>query len=128
MNVALRSRLGGSFYSFYDQGFARVAACAVPVALADPETNAATVIAAARECGDQGVAIAVFPELCLTGYAIDDLLLQDPLLDAAREAVETVRAASEDLLPVVVVGVPLATGNRLYNLSLIHISEPTRPY
>jgi len=119
VNVALRSRLGGSFYSFYDQGFARVAACAVPVALADPETNAATVIAAARECGDQGVAIAVFPELCLTGYAIDDLLLQDPLLDAAREAVETVRAASEDLLPVVVVGVPLATGNRLYNCAVV---------
>ncbi|HEY5483452.1 MAG TPA: nitrilase-related carbon-nitrogen hydrolase, partial [Propionibacteriaceae bacterium] len=109
----------GSFYSVYDQGFARVAACAVPVALADPETNAATVIAAARECGDQGVAVAVFPELCLSGYAIDDLLLQDPLLDAAREAVETVRAASEDLLPVVVVGAPLATGNRLYNCAVV---------
>ena len=26
--------------------------------------------------------MAVFPELCLTGYAIDDLLLQDTLLDA----------------------------------------------
>src|SRR5665811_112913 len=119
VNVALPSRSKGSFYSLYHQGFARVAACAVPVALADPETNAATVIAAARECGDQGVAIAVFPELCLTGYAIDDLLLQDPLLDAAREAVETVRAASEDLLPVVVVGTPLATGNRLYNRAVV---------
>src|SRR5450756_1743687 len=119
VNAAQRNRSSGSFYSLYDQGFARVAACAVPVALADPETNAATVIAAARECGDQGVAIAVFPELCLTGYAIDDLLLADPLLDAAQAAIETVRAASEDLLPVVVVGAPLATGNRLYNCAVV---------
>ncbi|HSN11642.1 MAG TPA: NAD(+) synthase, partial [Propionibacteriaceae bacterium] len=44
---------------------------------------------------------------------------QDPLLDAALEAVETVRAASEDLLPVLVVGAPLASGNRLYNCAVV---------
>jgi len=108
-----------NFYSLYDQGFCRVAACAVPVTLADPATNAATVIAAAGDCSDQGVAVAVFPELCLSGYAIDDLLLQDPLLDAVQAALETVRAATEDLLPVVVVGAPIATGNRLYNCAVV---------
>ena len=119
MNEEERGLSKESFYSLYYQGFARVAACAVPVTLADPSANAATVIAAARECSDQGVAVAVFPELCLSGYAIDDLLLQDPLLDAVREAVETVRAATEDLLPVVVVGAPLLTGNRLYNCAVV---------
>ena len=108
-----------NFYSLYDQGFCRVAACAVGVAVADPVTNAATVVAAAREVSEQGVAVAVFPELCLTGYAIDDLLLQDPLLDAALAAIETVRAATEDLLPVVVAGAPLRTGNRLYNCAVV---------
>jgi NAD+ synthase (glutamine-hydrolysing) len=119
VNVALPSRSKGSFYSLYHQGFARVAACAVPVALADPETNAATVIAAVRECSKQGVSVAVFPELCLSGYAIDDLLLQDSLLDAVLEAVETVRAATEDLLPVCVVGAPLQVGHRLYNCAVV---------
>ena len=119
MNDAQRDRLRDSFYSLYYQGFARVAACAVPVALADPAANAATIVAAARDCSDQGVAVAVFPELCLSGYAIDDLLLQDPLLDAVLDAVETVRAATEDLLPVVVVGAPLLTGNRLYNCAVV---------
>ena len=33
-------------------------------------------------CHEDGVAVAVFPELCLTGYAIDDLFLQDTLLEA----------------------------------------------
>jgi NAD+ synthase (glutamine-hydrolysing) len=108
-----------SFYSLYAQGFARVAACTVPVTLVDPAANAAAVIAAARECAEEGVAVAIFPELGLTGYAIDDLLLQDPLIDAARDAVETVRAASSDLTPVLVVGAPLASGNRLYNCAVV---------
>jgi NAD+ synthase (glutamine-hydrolysing) len=108
-----------SFYSLYAQGFARVAACTVPVTLVDPAANAAAVIAAARECAEEGVAVAIFPELGLTGYAIDDLLLQDPLIDGARDAVETVRAASTDLTPVLVVGAPLASGNRLYNCAVV---------
>ena len=75
------------FTSAYAHGFARVAACTVPVAIADPATNAATVLAEARACHDEGVAVAIFPELCLSGYAIDDLFLQDVLLDAVEEAI-----------------------------------------
>ena len=70
------------FSSAYAHGFARVAACTVPVAIADPATNAATVLAEARACHDEGVAVAIFPELCLSGYSIDDLFLQDALLEA----------------------------------------------
>ncbi len=36
---------------------------------------------------EEGVAAAVFPELGLSGYAIDDLLLQDALLDGVEAAV-----------------------------------------
>jgi hypothetical protein len=74
------------FFNAYDQGFARVAACTAPVAVADPATNVRTVLEQARACHEDGVAVAVFPELCLSGYAIDDLLLQDTLLDAVRDA------------------------------------------
>jgi len=75
------------FSSVYAQGFARVAACTIPVALADPAANARTVIDVARECHDEGVAVAVFPELCLSGYSVEDLFLQDTLLDAVEAAV-----------------------------------------
>ena len=68
------------FRSAYDQGFARVAAVTLPVTLADPAANAAAVIARARRLGEEGVCLAVFPELGLTGYSIDDLLLSDVLL------------------------------------------------
>ena len=49
--------------------------------LADPVANAAEVIEQARACHEESVAVAVFPELCLTGYSVDDLFLQDILLD-----------------------------------------------
>jgi len=107
------------FYSAYAHGFARVAACTVPVTVADPAANAEAVLAEARACHDDGVAVAVFPELCLSGYAIDDLFQQDALLEAVREAVAGIVAASADLRPVLVVGAPLEHGNRLYNCAVV---------
>lgn len=107
------------FYSAYAHGFARVAAVTLPVAIADPATNAARTIEQARTCHDEGVAVAVFPELGLTGYAVDDLFLQDTLLDAVQVALGEIVAASADLLPVLVVGAPLRKGNRVFNCGVV---------
>jgi NAD+ synthase (glutamine-hydrolysing) len=107
------------FASAYAQGFVRVAACTVPVRVANPTANVAAVLAAARAAHDDGVGVAVFPELCLSGYAIDDLFLQDTLLDAVRAAIDELVAASADLLPVLFVGAPLVHGNRVLNVALV---------
>jgi NAD+ synthase (glutamine-hydrolysing) len=107
------------FNSAYAHGFARIAACTVPVAIADPARNAATVIEQARECHDEGVAVAIFPELGLSGYSIEDLFLQDTLLEAVQAAIAEVVEASEELRPVLVVGAPLRKGNRVYNCAVV---------
>ncbi len=107
------------FRSLYEHGFARVAACTGPVAIADPRTNAAAVLAQARECAEDAVAVAVFPELCLSGYAIDDLLLQDALLDAVEAALADLVAGSAEIAPLLAVGAPLRNGNRLFNCAVI---------
>ncbi|WP_220451151.1 NAD(+) synthase [Nocardioides dongkuii] len=120
MPGSVRGKLPGvDFYSAYAHGFARVAACTIPIAIADPATNVRTVLEQARACHDDGVAVAVFPELCLSGYALDDLFLQDPLLDAVVAAIEELVAASADLLPVLVVGAPIRHGNRVLNTAVI---------
>jgi NAD+ synthase (glutamine-hydrolysing) len=108
-----------TFYSLYAQGFARVAACSTETALANPARNAEAILTAARDCHQRGVAVAVFPELTLSGYSIEDLLLQDTLLDAVEEAVAAVLDASKDLLPVLVIGAPLRHAGRLYNTALV---------
>ena len=106
------------FHSLYHHGFARVAACALPVRLADPRTNAARAIECATACSKDGAVLAVFPELGLTGYAIDDLRQQDVLLDATEEALAEIAAASEALLPLILVGAPLRHRDALYNCAV----------
>lgn len=108
-----------SFYSAYRHGFVRVAACTHHTSIADPAANAASVLGLARECHDDGVALAVFPELTLCGYSIEDILLQDALLDAVEEALQEVVTASADLLPVLVIGAPLRHLHRIYNTAVV---------
>jgi len=107
------------FYSAYRHGFVRVAACTHHTTIADPAANAESVLRLARACHDDAVALAVFPELTLSGYSIEDILLQDALLDAVEEALVEVVAASVVLLPVLVVGAPLRHGHRIYNTAVV---------
>ncbi|EKF23089.1 glutamine-dependent NAD(+) synthetase [Mycolicibacterium hassiacum DSM 44199] len=107
------------FYSAYRQGFVRVAACTHHTTLADPAANAESVLRLARACHDEHVALAVFPELTLSGYSIEDILLQDTLLDAVQEALGDLVAATTDLLPVLVVGAPLRYQHRIYNTAVV---------
>ncbi|MDY0908709.1 NAD(+) synthase [Microbacterium sp. CFBP9034] len=107
------------FESAYRHGFARIAACTIPVAIADPVANADAVLATARECDAEAVAVALFPELCLTGYSIEDLVMQDAVLDAVERQIERLVEASEDLFPMLVVGAPLRHRSRLYNCAVV---------
>src|SRR5580658_7263273 len=107
-----------SFRSIYQQGFARVAAGTTRCALADPAANAASLLAMAQACHDRAVALVVFPELSLSGYAIDDLLLQDPLLDAVERALDEIVARSAELMPLLLIGAPLRHGARIYNTAV----------
>src|SRR3954452_15857881 len=107
------------FTSAYAHGFARVAACATPTAIADPAAHLASVRSEARACHVDGGAVAVFPELTLSGYALDDLFLQDPLLDAVEAAVADLLEESRTLRPVLVGGAPLRHGNRVLNTAVV---------
>src|SRR3954453_20954651 len=108
-----------NFHSLYRHGFARVAACTIRTALADPAANAAAILEGARDCDARGTAVAAFPELALSGYSIEDLLLQDALLDAVEAAAAAILDASRALRPVLVVGAPLRHAGRVYNAALV---------
>ncbi len=108
-----------NFYSAYQHGFVRVAACTHHTTIGDPAANAASVLGLARACHDDGAALAVFPELTLSGYSIEDVLLQDSLLDSVEDALLDVVTASTGLLPVLVVGAPLRHRHRIYNTAVV---------
>src|SRR3954453_14543674 len=114
-----------NFRSIYQHGFVRVASCTGRIAIADPPANAEVILRHARACAEEGVGLALFPELNLTGYSIEDLLLQDAVLDGAKTAVAavvggaTVLRSSADLAPVLVFGAPLRRRSRFYNCAVV---------
>ena len=108
-----------SFHSIYRQGFARLGACVTISTVADPTANAAAILDAARTCHHRAVAVAVFPELCLSGYAIEDLVTQDPLLDSVERGLAGLVEASAEIMTVLVIGAPLRFGARIYNCAVV---------
>jgi NAD+ synthase (glutamine-hydrolysing) len=108
-----------NFHSLYAQGFVRVAVGTYPVSPGDPMANAAETIKAARRADTIKAAMVLFPELGLSGYAIDDLLLQDVVLDRSLDALEAVCSATIALLPLVLVGLPLRWRGRLFNCAAV---------
>ncbi len=106
------------FYSHQAQGFVRCATATPKVSVADPAANAQAILDLARQGHDEGCDLMVFPELCVSAYAIDDLHLQDALLAATEAAIGEICAASRDLSPVLAVGAPVRRNGRLYNCAL----------
>ncbi|HEX7761235.1 MAG TPA: NAD(+) synthase [Caulobacteraceae bacterium] len=106
------------FHSLYSHGFLRLGAAVPKVVAADPVTNVAETLKLARQAHANHAGLVVFPELGLSAYAIDDLLLQDALLDAVEAAIAELVEASKTLMPVLVVGAPLRSQGRLYNCAV----------
>ena len=106
------------FRSIYRHGLVRVAACTIRCTLADPAANVAEILRTARACHDHAAALAVFPELSISGYAIGDLLHQSALLDGVEVAVGDIVEASVDLMPMLLIGAPLRHAGALYNCAL----------
>jgi NAD+ synthase (glutamine-hydrolysing) len=107
------------FASLYTHGFVRVGACAPLTAPADPAANAEAILKFWRDAHEAKAALLLTPELALSGYAIDDLLLQDVLLDAVEAALAQLRSESEKLFPLLVVGAPLRLKGALYNCAVV---------
>ena len=100
-------------------GFLRAAAASIPVAVADPRRNAAACCARIDQAHRAHAALLVLPELCVTGYTCGDLFLSALLLDAAEEALLNICAHTQNCDPVVVLGVPLRAGGKLYNCAAV---------
>jgi NAD+ synthase (glutamine-hydrolysing) len=107
------------FHDMHEHGFVRVATATPSSRTADVAFNAAGVLAEARKAHAANVDLVVFPELTLSSYAIDDLLLQNAVLERVEQALAEVVAASADLHPVLVLGAPLKRADKLYNCAVV---------
>ncbi|MBE5889989.1 MAG: NAD(+) synthase [Lachnospiraceae bacterium] len=98
-------------------GFVKVATISPKITVADTKTNGATIRAYMKEVADAGAKIAVFPELCITGYTCGDLFTQDLLLDKAKEELLCIAEESAKYDGLFFVGLPYEINGKLYNMA-----------
>jgi len=111
--------VSANFHSLYSHDFLRLGAAVARVEVGDPAFNLAATLDLARKADTDKLGLVAFPELGLSAYAIDDLLFQDALLDAVEAAIAELVSASNDLMPVLVVGAPARCDGRLYNTAVV---------
>ena len=100
-------------------GFIRVAAATPLVKVADVAFNLAQIKDLIGSAEKQGVALAVFPEMCICGYTCADLFGQGLLLSSCEQAVAQLCRDTAGLQVTVVVGTPVSVRGRLYNCAAV---------
>ena len=106
------------FGAIHRHGFVRVAAASPQASAGDVAFNVDETVKLAREGDARGVDLAVFPELNLSSYAVDDLFLQDAFLDAVEAGIARLAAETADVRCALLVGAPVRRNGRLYNCAL----------
>jgi NAD+ synthase (glutamine-hydrolysing) len=107
------------FESIYAHGFARVMAAVPSMRVGDVDRNVAGSIEVVEAAHANDAVLAVLPELGLVGYSSQDLFHQTALLEAGVAGLDRLRAATADLLPIVVAGAPLRFGHQLFNTAVV---------
>ncbi len=91
----------------------RVALAQVNTVVGDLDGNRARILAALAEAREGGADVVVTPELAVTSYPPEDLLLRPAFLRAAEESAREIAAACTGL--VALVGTPWRFGDELAN-------------
>lgn len=100
-------------------GFIRVAACSPEVRIGQPMENASNIIDEINKLEKEGVGIAVFPELGITGYTCGDLFEQYALLEESDKAIRRIAEETRDCGMTVIVGAPVRSAANLYNCAVV---------
>jgi len=107
------------FFSIHRQGMVRVAVCTPRIHVGDPTANVNETLALLETARGRHADLVLFPELGLSAYAIDDLLLQDTLLDGVEFGIARIAEATKTPGPVCIVGAPVRRNQRLYNCGVV---------
>jgi NAD+ synthase (glutamine-hydrolysing) len=94
----------------------RVALAQINSVVGDIDGNAAKIRALIEDARAEGAQLVVFPELSLTGYPPEDLLLKTYFADTAAEALRDLAPAAQDI--VALVGFP-ERADDLYNSAAV---------
>lgn len=100
-------------------GFFRVAAASLKLKVTNPSYNKEEIKKAIDKAVSEDVRLLVTPELSITGYTCADLFFTKALQEAADEALKDLAVYTQGKNIAVVVGLPVAFYNSLYNCAVV---------
>jgi len=92
-----------------------IALAQIPSIVGDINGNVKRLREARAEAAAFGAGLVIAPELYLSGYSPEDLVLKPAFQEACRSACETLARETADSGPAIVVGLPWAENGALYN-------------
>jgi NAD+ synthase (glutamine-hydrolysing) len=95
----------------------KIALAQINTTVGDLDGNRDRIVGRIRDARAGGAELVVFPELAITGYPPEDLLLRPAFVDASQKAVREVAEAATGI--VALVGAPHAEDGKLYNACLV---------
>jgi len=103
---------------FVKDGFVYSAFCLPDLKLCDTEANADAIIEKINTLTEKKAALAVFPELTVTGYTAGDLFGQRTLIDGATAALDRIVKSTHGSHALIFVGAPIVAGGKLYSAAV----------
>ncbi|MBO6756997.1 MAG: NAD+ synthase [Roseibium sp.] len=97
----------------------RIAVAQVNPSVGDVAGNTDMIRTARRQAADQKADLVLFPELVLSGYPPEDLVLKPAFVQSCRDAVEALAAETADGGPGLIVGAPWREDDGLYNAAIL---------
>ncbi len=92
-----------------------IAAAQLNSTVGDVAGNAGKVRRARKEAAAQGADLVVFPEMFISGYPPEDLVLKPAFQAACRAEIEKLARETKDAGPALIVGTPWVDNGKLHN-------------
>ncbi|SJZ47479.1 NAD(+) synthase [Garciella nitratireducens] len=103
----------------HSKGYVRIATITPIIQVANCEYNQSQIIKTLQEAISNDTELAVYPELCVSGYTCADLFFQNTLLQETENAVKALCEFLKDYKIFVVIGAPVQVQGKLYNCAII---------
>jgi NAD+ synthase (glutamine-hydrolysing) len=97
----------------------RLALCQINATVGDIAGNAQRILDGLRSAHATGAELVLFPELSLTGYPPEDLLLREHFLTDARAALEDLAREVTGTSGIAIVGFPELADGHVYNAAAV---------
>ncbi len=100
-------------------GFLKAGAVSPKVTVAGIRANADRIIELVTQASEKRIKLLVFPEMCLTGYTIGDLVFSSDMLSSSLSEVERICTSTRECETLFIIGLPLRFCAKIYNTACV---------